>query len=286
MTFFYKSIISIELNIMNNKKIFILDLDGTIIGNCSYQADLYNLQNLQKKNSIKIINNNNMISSYKNNSRLIRPFFNYFYNKIKKYYPESYIFIYTASDALWAKKEIEYIEKGNNIKFNRPFFTRDDCILSSNGEYKKSITKIIPKISKVIKDKNFNYKDNIIIIDNNNTFLDYNSNFLLCKTYDYVLFFDMWDCINLDYYKYNDLNYFITNLINNNKIFKESINTNTSDKKLEQIYKWKYKKIKKINKVNNSASKDIFWKKITDLLISNNFTKFNRDTIYYLQKHI
>jgi len=34
---------------MNNKKIFILDLDGTIIGNCSYQADLYNLQNLQKK---------------------------------------------------------------------------------------------------------------------------------------------------------------------------------------------------------------------------------------------
>lgn len=271
---------------MNNKKIFILDLDGTIIGNCSYQADLYNLQNLQKKNNIKIINNNNMISSYKNNSKLIRPFFSYFYNKIKKYYPESYIFIYTASDALWAKKEIEYIEKGNNIKFNRPFFTRDDCILSSNGEYKKTISKIIPKINRVIKDKNFNYKDNIIIIDNNNTFLDFNSNFLLCKTYDYVLFFDMWDCINSDYYKYNDINIFIINLINNNKIFKDSINDNTSDKKLEQIYKWKYKKIKKINKINNSASKDIFWKKITDLLISNSFTKFNKDTIYYLQKHI
>ena len=271
---------------MNNKKIFILDLDGTIIGNCSYQADLYNLQNMQKKNNIKITKNNNILLSYKNNSKLIRPYFTYFYHKIKKYYPESYIFIYTASDKLWAKKEIEYIEKGNNIIFSRPFFTRDDCILSSNGEYKKSISKIIPKINKLIKDKNFNFKDNIIIIDNNNTFIDYNSNFLLCKTYEYILFFDIWSSINFDYYKYNDINSFVKNLIHHNKIFKEQILTNIFDKKLEQIYKWKYKKIKKINKINNIASKDIFWKKLTDILITNNFTKFNKDTIYYLQKYI
>ena len=30
--------------------VFVLDLDGTIIGDCSYQCDLYNLQDIFKQN--------------------------------------------------------------------------------------------------------------------------------------------------------------------------------------------------------------------------------------------
>ena len=56
----------------NNQVIFILDLDGTIIGNCSYQSDLYNLINLHKSCNIKCNNANNLISSYKSNSKLIK----------------------------------------------------------------------------------------------------------------------------------------------------------------------------------------------------------------------
>ena len=33
--------------------VFIIDLDGTIIGDCSYQCDIYNIQNIMK-NKIKI----------------------------------------------------------------------------------------------------------------------------------------------------------------------------------------------------------------------------------------
>ena len=45
--------------------VFILDLDGTIIGDCSYQCDLYNLQDILKKN-IKNFNKETSASFNKN----------------------------------------------------------------------------------------------------------------------------------------------------------------------------------------------------------------------------
>jgi len=170
-----------------------------------------------------------------------------------------------------------------NIKFSRPIFNKNDCIINSNGEYKKLISKILPKLKRKIN--NFdNIKDNLIIIDNNNIFLDYLSNFILCKSYQYIYILDIWDNINIDYYNYPNLNKFITKLIKNNKIHKYNINLNNNDNILEKIYKWKYKKYKKINKNNKFELNDIFWKKITDTIINNDFKKFNKETINYLQK--
>lgn len=69
--------------------IFIIDLDGTIIGDCSYQCDLYNIIELIKKNNIKDLNkyktlcNNYLKDSYSNKSLLIRPHFITFINAMK-----------------------------------------------------------------------------------------------------------------------------------------------------------------------------------------------------------
>tara|TARA_B100001142_G_scaffold279748_1_gene290559 strand:+ start:71 stop:883 length:813 start_codon:yes stop_codon:yes gene_type:complete len=265
---------------MDDKQlIFVLDLDNTIIGNCTYQSDIYILHKFQMKYGIKTINNN-LQESYKYNSKLIRPYFYYFYKKIKEKYPNSYIFIYTASENNWAKKEIGLIEKGLNIKFSRPIFTRNDCIINSNGEYKKLISKILPKIKKITN----NIKENLVIIDNNNTFVDYNSNFILCKSYEYIYFLDIWKNINKDFYKYTELTNYIVKLIKNNKLSKYYNMETISSKELEKIYKWKYKKYKKINKINKKYLNDKFWKILTDNIISNNFYKFNKDTVAYLQK--
>lgn len=69
---------------MNNELIIIIDLDGTIIGNCYYQSEVYNIDNIHKKFNIKSISNNNLNNSYKENSKLIRPYFTFFYKNIKK----------------------------------------------------------------------------------------------------------------------------------------------------------------------------------------------------------
>tara|TARA_B110001450_G_scaffold227250_1_gene226517 strand:+ start:7439 stop:8257 length:819 start_codon:yes stop_codon:yes gene_type:complete len=263
--------------------IIVLDLDGTIIGNCCFQADLYNLQLIQKKYKIKQINSNILLKSYYNNSKLIRPYFLYFYNKLRHLYPKSYIYIYTASEKKWAYKEIEYIEKNLQIKFNRPIFTREDCIVNSNNEYKKLIKNILPKIKKHLVDKD-NIQDKLLIIDNNNTFVDYSNNFILCKTYDYIYFLDLWKHINFDYYKNKDLKQYINKFITNNKICKYMYYDDISNNKKELIYKWNYKKYKKINKKNNHELNDNFFEKITNEIINNKFKKFNNDTVTYLRK--
>ena len=263
--------------------IIILDLDGTIIGNCCFQADLYNLQLIQKNNKIKLTNNINLINAYNNTSKLIRPYFINFYLKIKQLYPNAQIYIYTASEKKWAYKEIEYIEKNLKIKFNRPIFTRDDCILSSNNEYKKQIKKILPKISKNLKNKD-NISDKLLIIDNNNTFIDYQNNFILCKTYDYIYFIDLWQNINVDYNKNKELSKYVNKLILSKKICKYMDSDFINNTKKEVIYKWKYKKYKKINKQNKNELNDMFFEKLTNELVNHKFKKFNYDTITYLKK--
>jgi len=52
--------------------------------------------------------------------------------------------------------------------------TRDNCILDSNGNMKKSVIEIKPLLFKAMKiHKTYDIDNNIFFIDNNNTFIDY-----------------------------------------------------------------------------------------------------------------
>ena len=75
-------------------------------------------------------------------------------------------FIYSAGTKVWVEFIIKQIEIITKIKFNRPLFTRDDCLT----DFKKCINHIKPKIEKVMKRK-YNIeliKYTPIIIYNNN----------------------------------------------------------------------------------------------------------------------
>ena len=41
------------MNINHEPYIFVLDLDGTIIGDCTYQCEIYNIQEIIKSNLIQ-----------------------------------------------------------------------------------------------------------------------------------------------------------------------------------------------------------------------------------------
>jgi len=262
--------------------VFIIDLDGTIIGDCVYQVMLYEIENVLKKNSQKSELKKLLDNNYNPSSKLIRPHFKYFINTIKKLYPNSSFYIYTASEKKWANIEITLIEKSHGIKFNRPLFTREDCLLDSNNMYKKSVKKILPKILK--GNKNLN-PSNILVIDNNDVFIDYKNNFLLCPSYNYVLFQDVWDKLKIEHLKILDIYKLIANLINNNKIckyFKESPNGLDAELK----HKWLYKKHRKINKMNAKYKNDDFWKRLCSIIIERDIKTFDKNTVSYLNTEL
>ena len=287
------------MNINEEPYIFLLDLDGTIIGDCSYQCDIYNIQEIIKKNIILKTNTiqlGNLVkykslcdkmldNCYDMQSKLLRPHFASFMTEMKKKFPNSFFFIYTASEKTWAYKEILIIEKQNNIKFNRPKFTRDNCIKDSSGNLKKSVIKIMPQLLKSIKKpKTHSIINNIMIIDNNPTFIDYTDNLLICPTYDYLKFHNLWESIPHEYTKISELKHFVSKLITNKKMYVKNNPSNTII--LEKLHKWLYRKYKKINKYNNKYTNDTFWLNLSTLIKHHNITTFNRKNINMLHKSL
>jgi hypothetical protein len=276
---------------MNNNiepYIFIIDLDGTIIGNCSYQCDIYNIMELIKTydkknlNKYKILCEKSLNESYNEKSLLIRPHFFHFIQAMKKLYPVSYFYVYTASEKKWANKEISIIEKNNNFKFDRPLLTRDNCIIDKDGSIKKSINKILPLIKKNIKfSSTFDIKKHLLIIDNNPTFIDYKDNLLICPTYNYVKFNNLKDVVPDDISCANVKNY-ISKLTKEQRMCRNYNNPEC----LEKIYKWLYKKCKKINKYNLRYVNDNFWKDLVILIKSHNIRQYTSKNVDMMQKSI
>lgn len=272
--------------------VFVLDLDGTIIGDCTYQCDIYNIQDIITKNKrnnnlvkSKLALEKHLLDSYCKNSLLIRPHFTTFMSAMKRMYPNVHIFVYTASEKTWANKEINIIERQNNIKFNRPIFTRDDSIIDKFGNVRKSINKIMPKILRSIKaKKGYKIDNKLLVIDNNPTFVDYHDNFLLCPTYNYVKFTNIWDGIKEDYFKCQELKRYLNKLISESKI--HYVRNTMTPEKQEKVYKWLYKKHKKINKYNCAYAKDTFWRDLTLLIKHNNIRDYNKKVILSMQKSI
>lgn len=247
--------------------VFIIDLDGTIIGNCYYQALLFRIEHILKKNNIKININDHLNNAYKKKNKLLRPYFLFFISEMKKRFPNSYFYIYTASDKKWALREIATIEKQNNFKFDRPIFSRSDCIKGSDNCYKKSVNKILKK-----KHKNAE----ILIIDDNDVFIDYADNIVKCPSYNYIYFEDLWFHINEKNLHLPEVKKLISELNEDNLIAPYPIKCSNMNQKLE-TYKWFADKCISINKTNNCD--DNFWKNLTKIIIKNNITEFNKKSV-------
>ena len=65
------------------KYVFIIDLDATIIGNCKYQLELYKQYILLKNKGIKTNIDKLLHNYYIEKTKLCRPYFVYFINKMR-----------------------------------------------------------------------------------------------------------------------------------------------------------------------------------------------------------
>ncbi len=184
------------LNVPNTVKsehpyIFILDIDGTMIGDISPQIMAYELYVSLKDKHFKI---NSKEFENKLSNGLIRPTLGNFIKKMKDiYHGKAEFFIYTSAEKQWTHFLIPHIERILGVKFNRPLFTRENCQLI-NGDYKKNLAKILPKIMSTLQkkygklDKNI-IKERILVIDNNNSVYDEidKKHLLVCPTYDFKI---------------------------------------------------------------------------------------------------
>lgn len=262
---------------MKNKLpyIFIFDIDNCIIGNIEYPLYEYELYNLIKKNSKKneIIKKKKYINFINIlNKGLLRPYFKEFINFIKKKYKNVEIYVYTNSSYSWTYGGLVYnIEKSANIKFNKPFFTRENSNLNLSKSLKNVFKIILNKLKKKYPLLNYKknisktFNNNIIFIDNiKDNLADYPNKQLTCPEYNFSKYYNVIKKIKK---KYN----MEKNILNNNKI-KNYIKLNNKNKKILSNY------------IKKKKNKDIFFKKLISIIKKEKIDNFNDINIKFLNK--
>jgi hypothetical protein len=258
--------------------VFIIDIDGCLLGDITPQIMLYEMILELKEHHVKI-NFNTKEFQKKLGNGIVRPYFKMFYNNIKKNIPNAEFFIYTASQKNWAYFLIANIEKSLKISFNRPLFTRDNCVIMQNN-MNKSLDIIKPMIYKSLKKKygaNINLDNRIIMIDNTNVFNQKDNNsLLLCSTYNYSFLENIPLIITEDIYNRAriDINNILIKYIN----YEYEIN---NYKDFQKVFYTYY--LSKLIKNSETELHDKFWYNLTKLIIIKKIKHFGEKVMTYLK---
>lgn len=271
--------------------IVILDWDNTIVGKVEYQSQKYSLEQHYKKFGLKVKKNSKVPKAFNKDSKLVRPYFFNFITELTDYFQGNiYFFIYTASERKWANTEISWLEKSHGIKFQRPIFTRDDCIVDKSGSYRKSISNIFPRmlrsmgLTKISKEQKTELlHQRLLIIDNNAVFNDMKEHLLICPDYNFMVFENLLEDIPLSYLQNPNIRQHILSLINMGLVCPFFGKNDDINQQMYKKYEWLAIKCKHISENNTYSIKDIFFKYLTGLIVKNNLKIFTPNVIKQLQ---
>ena len=272
---------------MESPLVIVLDLDGTIIGDIRHQITTYDIHDTIKQSGGKMQYN---FKDYKSKLKdgIIRPFFCEFVRRLKQEIPRIEFFVYTASEQKWAVHIINHVEKTCSVKFNRPLFTRKDCIVH-NSIFSKSLAKIKPQIAKTLKRKYgpVNLENRILVIDNTDIFLKEDQPYqILCETYNFEYPENIGAIVNhADYTKHHHII---------NKVLAEHlgiflIGSNYLDFQ-DKFYRYYSSVLRKALPTNNDFTKDTFYKNlrraIVKLVVIRKYDKFDVNGVSYIRRHL
>lgn len=283
--------------------VFVIDWDGTIAGNVDYQSQYFNVLSVLKRHRIKPNVTNIIPHAFSPKAKLIRPGFASWMKAMKELYGEVYFFVYTASEKRWAHQEIAWVEKLHDIKFDRPIFTRQDCIVDGSGATRKSLAKVFPRMMTSVnkrrpltpEQRQAVLKNHTMIIDNNAVYLDHTDKLLLCPDYGYNVFENLLHVIPKESRSNPAVQQLILSLANSGYLcptmnkYSTTHTPPTDDevdgmKELAHQYKWLAIKCKTMCRSNEPYMKDQFWKTLKKLLVSNKLSVYTPSIIKQLQE--
>jgi hypothetical protein len=252
---------------------YFFDIDGTMIGDISPQV--YEWDILSKYDTGKLPQLKKNICSQLSNG-LLRKGLSTFMDFLRARHGQDgcEFFVYTASDTKWANFIVTCIETVIGQKFNRPLFTRPNCIRRHGvGEFKKSLTHILPRVINKLRPK---YGDDMIdvmkqciLIDNNRVLMNgEEGRLILCPTYGYV---DLYDILRLLPEETLQKNFIeIASTLQSHGLFPD-MGENTRSELPFHVFKAIYystlgKLIKENIKQELSISEDAFWTRLGNVL--------------------
>lgn len=265
--------------------VILIDLDGTIIGDISQQIISFELWKGLKNSCSKYTFD---LADFRDKLKhgMIRPGFDIFLKTIKNHFGNLDVFVYTASEKSWAEFVVKQVETVLGFKFNRPIFSRDNCV-QKDREYKKSVSFVKKQMIRSINRKYRSQVTNVqslLIIDNNNVYGSSDQkHLLLCPSYNYRIPENLACCMKQQCYEEN------YQKVNN--VLRKYIQmplTPSKDFMLfqKEFYTYYIHFINAISKSNNVYLKDNFWSLLKDILVTEDIRVFNEKNIRLLNRHL
>jgi hypothetical protein len=298
--------------------VFVLDWDGTIAGKVDFQSARFSMGKSMARFGYKLTQKG-IPKAFMPNQGLIRPGFAAFIRALKEHYGNILFFIYTASDRQWALQEIPWVEKSHGIQFQRPIFTREDCVIDAQGNYRKKLQNIWPRIVRVLNarhgspyskaDKEHILNEQTLLIDNNAVYTDRTDRLLLCPDYHYMVFEDLLEGFPEHAMEHPTVQQQIYHWINEGLICPYSVShrwptapagmaaggapapapehhVKDPMTRMTKQYEWYTHKCKSILHANRPYQHDIFWPYLKKLILKNNLSTFSRSVIQQLQNAV
>jgi len=300
--------------------VFILDWDGTIAGRVEYQSHAYTLLQTLKRQGVKSVPGYNPAAAFGRGTKLIRPGFAAFVAGLREFYgaDQVHFFIYTASEKQWAHHEIAIVEKEHGFQFARPLFTRDDCFVDTAGSYKKSLSKIFPRVLRAMaRDRPFTKteKDYImayqtLVVDNNAVYADHTDKLLLCPDYNYCVFENVLDMVPRSAWQNPAVVAAVKSMISGGVACPQQCAavaatsprrgstgsagdadapTATGEdymRTLVSSYTWLAVKCKGIHEANDAYAADDFWRYLKKMIVGNVIRNYSRHTVQQLHNAV
>jgi len=185
--------------------IFILDMDRTLIGVSDMMFDCVEVVEFARSccASKKITNlpcPKKVTFQEMFQPEFIRPGVKDMLDGIKQMYPTSEIFIYSAGSQKYVAECIALVENNTGVTFNRPLFSREQCVGTQVG-YKKSIVTHLPQMMNVLTNKYPGLKDpvnqekvtqyRLAFIDDKDVIWDMTDKWIRCPDYLYKPIIDI-----------------------------------------------------------------------------------------------
>jgi hypothetical protein len=263
--------------------ILIFDIDYTMIGNVGYpyaEAKLMELiyKNCKQKDiSDKCINKVIDFTDVMEDG-LLRPDLSEFVKFCDKKYKNVEVFVYTNSPYKWAQDiMIQQIEKVSDIKFNKPYFTRENSSILMKKQLShiwdticNQLSKKYPKLSNNPKMQKYVFDNRFMMIDDQKGVVDdFPNKQIVCPEYTYIPYYDIPDKI-IRKYKISP------SVFDNNEILEfcnsQSIpiyNPNGSDLQKDMLYV-SLQKASQMRQSELSKKSDTFFKTFIELLKNTN----------------
>lgn len=269
--------------------VFIIDIDGTLIGDIRPQIMLYEIHQAIKKvdKKVNIMNMNDFKYKLKDGG-IVRPYFAKFVRNVREAIPNAEFFVYTASENNWAKFLVPQIEKATGIKFNRPIFTRSDCVYDKSSDLRKSLCNITPCLLRALRKRYGQIRkedltNRLLVIDNTRgVFDEHDRKFVVhCPTYDYKNPENIMTSITQSVFdRYQSI--IISTL-------GQFLNMNHVANYMEfqhVFYTYYVSLLSKLHRFNQEQSRDKFFLQLLNIIIHKRIKQFTPSTIAYLERKI